>query len=123
MSPDSKELWAASRQENKEGRDFDVEDNSGNAYTVIATQAGYRLKCASIPSKFTLKIVFALVAVPDDYLPNVGNFKAMEFAGTKMLFDVLAPRPSPSVIKIDGDYKKNFKPFSIDRIVPVGDGN
>src|SRR4029077_17201888 len=50
------------------GSSFEMYDNVGNVYVPLAS-TGYRLRCATVPSHSTIKIVFALVQLRSDLNP------------------------------------------------------
>lgn len=114
------------------GDKFEAEDEMGDVFTPLATDGGYRLICSKFPRRFTIKLVFATVAVNPDVLrvspkPNLkpgewgGAFS--EWSGVKSEFDMLGIRPSPSKVAITGKYVRIMKPYSISAVVAVENGN
>jgi hypothetical protein len=114
------------------GDKFEAEDEMGDVFTPLATNGGYRLICSKFPTRFTIKLVFATVAINQDVLrtspkPNLktgewgGAFS--EWSGVKSEFDMLGIRPSPSRVAITGKYVKIMKPYSISTTVGVENGN
>jgi hypothetical protein len=113
------------------GAGFDMQDSSGNTYTSIATESGYRLRCGKLPAHFTIRIVFAVVGVsslwktlqvPQGPLGTWGMGMA-EFSGGSSLFDLLDPRPFPSRLTVKGGYLRKLKPFTVVETITVGDSN
>ena len=114
------------------GDGFDVQDNSGDVITSTATEAGYRLVCSSLPRKFTIRIVFALIDIDPRLLAAVTTpipqkkdkwgFVSAEVA-TKDFFSLLDKRPWPSKVSINGDYTWKTKTKSISKTVKVENGN
>lgn len=79
------------------GDKLEAEDEMGDVFTPLATDGGYRLICAKFPRRFTIKVVFATVAVNPDVVraaptPNLkpgewgGTFS--EWSGMKSQFDM-----------------------------------
>jgi hypothetical protein len=111
------------------GTSFDAQDNSGDIFTTLATESGYRLRCAKMSARFTVQIVFAVVALgpslvpPPDGPKGSWGFTAEELAGVHSVFELLGPRPSPSLVRLNGRYIRNLKPFKIAKTIHVEDGN
>jgi hypothetical protein len=113
------------------GGQFDIHDSSGNVYTTLATKGGYRLICGKFPGKRTIQIAFAVVDVHSEILSRIfpsthsaGTALGIaELSGVRSEFDLLNPRPSPSVVQLNGSFTRNFKPFKIATAVAVGAGN
>jgi hypothetical protein len=108
------------------GSGFDVHDSSGNTYETLATEFGYRLRCGSLPSNFTVQLVFAVVSIgPNLRRDPSGNWNlmAMEFAGAKSAFELLDTKPAPSKIIVKATYRSKIKNFSVTKDVIVMAGN
>jgi len=111
------------------GESFEAQDNVGDVFTPLATESGYRLRCGKFPGRFTIRIVFGLVAIHPDLIPKqlpapgkVG-MSYVEIAGPKSGLDILDSRPSPSTVIVTGNYARKLKPYSIGCTIPVKDGN
>jgi hypothetical protein len=128
--------WTRAKQDGKTnitatkaGTDFDIHDNSGNVYTLLASQSGYRLRCARFPSRFTVLIVFAAVTVPSDALldkitPGTWGVKITGDATPNLpVFNHLGPRPYPLALVLKGRYRKILKSYSINETIAVRNGS
>jgi hypothetical protein len=110
------------------GGDTDIHDNSGDIFTTLATDGGYRLRCETFFSHSTIQIVFALVTLPsfiDTKPPPPGKKKleTVEIAGAKSAFEVLGDKPNPKNVRVEGHFKKNKQPFSFKCATRVLDGS
>jgi hypothetical protein len=108
------------------GTGLDLYDSGGNAYTTVATDAGYRLRCDRFPSHYSVKIIFAAVTVLPALAqlaprpkPGQRGMSIAELSGAKRPSDVFGPKPSPSEILVKGHYRRGIKPRSVDRILKV----
>lgn len=110
------------------GLGFDTHDSAGNVYIPLATETGYRLRCAIVPPHFAIQMVFAVVCVPSDLLGKPADkgewaVTASVFGAARSEFSVLGPRPNPSMVRLKGSYRRNLKPFEVEDTLPVLDGN
>jgi hypothetical protein len=111
------------------GPGYDAHDSAGNVYTPLATESGYRLRCAKFPKHYTIQTVFALVTVPPDFFseppsdPKAWTVDVLNFKGVGSDFDVLGPKPSTSIVSVKGTYMNRMKPYSITNTIQVKDGN
>jgi len=108
------------------GAGFETYDNLGNEWVTVASESGYRLRCATIPSKSTIKIVFALIKVrPEFMIPKVSgppggfNLDVKALAGVTAWFDLLDSRPNTQRIALSGKYLKGIKPHSIEETITI----
>lgn len=108
------------------GNGFEAYDNLGNEYETVAWQLGYRIRCATLPERSTVKILFALVDIPDNLkAPPVGHPGSLGLTvnafkvGSGSWFDVVNPRPNPKVVNTVGKYRSGIKPFNHSRKVLV----
>lgn len=121
----------------REGGSYSVTDNAGNLYYKFIEDTGQRLICSRLPAKSEIQIVFALAAMRDEVashtFPNekdsankekgTWGMEASAWKGVTSKFDLLAPRPSPSVVSISGHYNLRMKKFNTAQAVRVGVGN
>lgn len=115
------------------GMGFEAHDSVGDVFTTLATGLGYRLRCAKMPAHFTVRVVLAVVALspfltsytsaPINGPMGSWNLSAAELAGVHSEFELLDPRPSPSLVRLTGRYTRNLKPFKIAKTMHVDDGN
>ena len=112
------------------GDKFEVADNVGDVFEPFITEGGYRLRCEKFPAKFTVQIVFALASIDRDLESKLSpKLKSGEWGMSfgELLpinkFNLLGPRPSPSLVTIQGNFKRGVKGFSISRTLLVTDGN
>ena len=107
------------------GDGFETSDNVGNEYVVMASESGYRLRCAAFPSMSTIKVVFALVAPQPSILPHMTGrpggfgFEAEAFSGVTDWVEMLNTKPSPGKITVSGKYTSGIKPYSIEQAITV----
>jgi hypothetical protein len=111
----------------------DVHDDAGNVWHPFVSNDGYRLYCDRFPSNSNIQIIFALVS-PDDSPPPeakvtwgkefvaVADYAAQKCFKTTML-DCLKDRPNPSIVKVDGTYKRGVKKISFSRTVGIGNAD
>lgn len=107
------------------GDSYETYDSAGNEFVVMASESGYRLRCATFPSKSTIKMVFALVAPQPSLTPHMtgplGGF-AMDvqtYSGVTAWVEMLNSKPSPGTITITGKYTSGIKPHSIEQAIKV----
>ncbi len=109
------------------GSGLDVYDNAGDIFATFASEEGYRLRCTTLPSHYTVQIVFALVDVgpfrqPHNLLQQVQ--KTWELNGSKVLLnyeeladknalDILGPKPPSKKLSMTGSYIRGIKPYFI----------
>jgi hypothetical protein len=116
------------------GPGFDAHDNAGGVFAVMATEFGYRIRCAKLSQHLTAKIVFAVVRISPELLRQIGistnglspgkkGVEIAELAGVKSPFDILGSKPLPLTVQLSGVYTRKFKPFKITTIVVVGNGD
>jgi hypothetical protein len=120
---------ATSMTAHYEGNHFEAGDDAGDVFEHLITQGGYRLICPKLPAHFAIQIVFALAAASPDLGVQNTNLKPNEWAGAFYeikptdKFNILSPRPSPSVVTIIGRYGRELKNFSLNTNIRVLDGN
>lgn len=114
------------------GSTVEMHDSMGNPYTILASDGGYRLTCSKLPAHFTVRVIFAVVAlgqalIQHTNLPksNSGQFgmSASTWKGVKSPFDMLGIRPSPDKVVANGKYTRILKSYSIASTVAVKDGD
>jgi hypothetical protein len=107
------------------GNATDAYDNGGNVYSILASEAGYRLNCSKVPSHHTIQVVFAAVVVDQKFIkppvipPGGSVMTAVEIAGADSAFDILGPKPSPRQVFLNGKYARGLKPHSINQSIKV----
>jgi hypothetical protein len=116
------------------GTGYEAYDNAGDIFTTFASEGGYRLRCSTFPSKYTVHLVFALVDFSsfrnrtsgpsrevDGTSAGHGKKKTMISAeiSSQTLFDILDPKPSPKKLSLSGSYSKGVKPYSISGDIEV----
>jgi hypothetical protein len=112
-------------------KDVEINDTEGNDHVTLATEGGYRLRCAKLPANSAVKLVFAVVEIDDKKLDPQATVKPGQFGMTMTgplplsfsEFDVFKPRPRPSTVTIKGSYKRQYKNFTLDKTIGVNDGN
>lgn len=113
------------------GRSFDPHASNNNSYSLLASHDGYRVRCAKLPGKFTLRIVFAAVTLrpalasqfSEPPAPGTSRFFAVEVAGANSDFDLFGQKANPQLVNLRGNYARRWKPFSISSQIKVSDGN
>jgi hypothetical protein len=107
------------------GDGFETYDSVGNEYVVMASESGYRLRCAAFPAMSTIKVVFALVAPQPIILPHMTArpggfvFETEAFSGVTDWVEMLNTKPSPGQITVSGKYISGIKPYSIEQAITV----
>ena len=108
-----------------------LHDSLGNTFTTMASQNGYRLTCSNVHSHLTTVILFESVSPNDAVLkslprPNLksgqwgfsaGEFKPSGPGGS--LWGFLGPKPHPSLVSINGTYKKGERTYRINEKVKI----
>lgn len=102
-------------------------DNHGSTYESLAG-TGVRLRCETLPSRFSARLVIAAVA-PSPWQPS--PHKQGDWVGSlygyngppKPNLEMLGPRPYPKLVKIKGAYSGGLKPFSISQTIRVERGD
>jgi hypothetical protein len=110
--------------EKRVGAFFDPYDSSGNVYTTVAANGGYRMRCGTLPSHSTVQIILALVSTPPDfYRPKEGwAVNASEWSGVKNFLDIFGNRPSPTRVVISARYSRGIKPYRLGpRTLSIGE--
>lgn len=113
------------------GSGLDVYDNVGDITTTFASEGGYRLRCATLPSQYTIQIVFALVdANPLLHPANPLQQSQRTWQGHGILnfvelptgkaVDSLGASPSTTDFSLAGSYVKGIKPYHISADLKVG---
>ena len=103
------------------GSGLDVYDNAGDIFTTFASEEGYRLRCTTLPSHYTVQIVFALVDVGPFHQPNNLVHETQRTWGKSVLIveevavenvlDILGPKPSSKKVFLTGSYVRGIKPY------------
>jgi len=118
---------------NRVGTAIDAQDSAGDVFMQLATD-GYRLRCTQLPARFSVQVVFALVAfqptlgvedvlTPPKLRKGTWEFTAEKLANIHSYFELFDSRPLPSAVRAKGRYVRSIKPFTFDDVVPVTDGN
>ena len=99
------------------GEGIELHDDTGNTYTPMVSDGGYRLTCSKLPADFTIQVVFAVIAVtqqviqgtprPELKKPEEWGLGLSEWSGVNSEFDMMDTRPSPNTILYEGQLYKN----------------
>lgn len=99
------------------GNDIELHDDQGNQYRTVATAGGYRLTCSSIAAHSSLKAVFATV------IESTSPARPILRTDDPDLDLALGDRPSPTILRVEGDFYKGGKKVDISETLDVKDGN
>jgi hypothetical protein len=107
----------------------DIHDDAGDIWHPLASHDGYRLYCDRFPSKSNIQVIFALVS-PDASPPPQARVEwgkeymaVADYASEKCfkttVLDCLKDRPNPSVVRVDGTYKRRLKTITFSRTLSI----
>lgn len=111
------------------GDGYTYQDDRGTIYITLLTNKGYRLICDSIPSHFSLRLVFAVGQVDEENKEANKDLRNGQWAVSLFgvngpvppLLDSLGPRPRPDSVVIVGSYSRRFKPLTSNTTVLVSE--
>lgn len=96
---------------------FEIHDNQGNVYRVVAWKGAYHLTCDRLPGLSTVKIISAVVS------PKSNPSSPEVHSSDHDLDFMLGSRPSPSALTFIGRYNLGSKQFTLNKITKIDDGD